>query len=115
MLERASPLIKEARLPKRPTCIGKFSNRVRKTPKPCICLGTIELQNNNATAALGLIDRAIADPSYPALFYNRGVALHALERFDEAIASYDLALASVPDYLEARLCLRIQRSHHCSA
>ena len=52
---------------------------------PCICLGTIELQNNNAVATLGLMDRAIAVHPDPALFYNRGVALHALKRFDEAM------------------------------
>ena len=33
--------------------------------------------------------------------YNRGVTLKALKRFEEALASYDRALAVRPDYAEA--------------
>ena len=40
-------------------------------------------------------------PDYAQAFYNRGVALQGLRRFDEALASYDKALALKPDYAEA--------------
>ena len=72
---------------------------------PGSVLGTIVLQNNKAAAVLGLMDQAIAVHPDPALFCNRAVALHALQRFDEAIASHDK-----PDYAS-----RIQQSRHCSA
>ncbi len=32
---------------------------------------------------------------------NRGVTLHELKRFEEAVASYDRALMLRPDYVEA--------------
>ena len=37
----------------------------------------------------------------PRRCYNRGNALHELKRFEEALASYDRALALRPDYVEA--------------
>ncbi len=37
-------------------------------------------------------------PDAPA---HRGVTLHELKRFDEALASYEQALAMRPDYAEA--------------
>jgi hypothetical protein len=39
--------------------------------------------------------------NYAAAFYNRGNALNMLNRFEEALASYDRALALRPDYVEA--------------
>src|SRR5262249_28341355 len=38
---------------------------------------------------------------YPEAFSNRGNALTELKRFDEALASYDKAIALKPDYAEA--------------
>jgi len=40
-------------------------------------------------------------PGDAAVLNNRGVTLHKLRRFEQALASYDLALASRPDYTEA--------------
>jgi Tfp pilus assembly protein PilF len=40
-------------------------------------------------------------PDHAGALYNRGNALHELKRFDEALASYDRALALRPDYAEA--------------
>ena len=40
-------------------------------------------------------------PNYPAAYNNRGVTLHALKRYGDALASYDRALALAPDYAEA--------------
>jgi protein O-GlcNAc transferase len=47
-------------------------------------------------------DRALAiRPDYPDALNNRGLALLALARHGEALASYDRALAIKPDYVEA--------------
>ena len=47
-------------------------------------------------------DRALAlRPDYAEALYNRGVTLHELKRFEEALASYDRALTLRPDYAEA--------------
>jgi tetratricopeptide (TPR) repeat protein len=47
-------------------------------------------------------DRAITlEPGYPDTFFNRGNALHALNRFDDALASHDHAIMLKPDYAEA--------------
>ena len=40
-------------------------------------------------------------PNYAEALYNRGNTLHELKRFEEALASYDRALAVRPDYAEA--------------
>ena len=49
-----------------------------------------------------MIDRAIGlDPSNAAFFSNRGNALAQLERYDEALASYDHALKINPDDAKA--------------
>ena len=47
--------------------------------------------------ALAWFDQALADdPNDAEAHYNRGAALHALERYDESIASYDSALKLAP-------------------
>jgi hypothetical protein len=40
-------------------------------------------------------------PGHPAALYNRGNALAALGRYDEAIAAFDRALAATPDHAKA--------------
>ena len=40
-------------------------------------------------------------PDYAEALYNRGITLHELKRFEEALASYDRALTLRPDYAEA--------------
>jgi hypothetical protein len=37
-------------------------------------------------------------PSYAEAFMNRGVTLHELKRFEEALANYGCALTITPDY-----------------
>lgn len=65
-------------------------------------LGDIALQTNNPQDAVELFNRAINSNPQQATFYtNRGLALHALERWDEAADSYDRAIAIKPDYASA--------------
>ena len=40
-------------------------------------------------------------PDYAEALSNRGLTLHELKRFEEALASYDRALTLRPDYAEA--------------
>ena len=40
-------------------------------------------------------------PRYPEALFNRGNILAQLERYDEAILSYDQVLATIPNYPEA--------------
>ncbi|HTP94170.1 MAG TPA: tetratricopeptide repeat-containing glycosyltransferase family protein, partial [Xanthobacteraceae bacterium] len=47
-------------------------------------------------------DRAVAlRPGYAEALSNRGLTLHALDRFEEALASFDRALTLRPDYAQA--------------
>ena len=45
--------------------------------------------------------RSLCEPDYAEAFNNRGNALRRLKRLDEALASYDKAIALKPDYAEA--------------
>jgi len=56
----------------------------------------------NVEAAAGLFDLAVAaKPKDPDLFYNRGLTLEALERLDEAAASFRQAVALKPGHTGA--------------
>jgi tetratricopeptide (TPR) repeat protein len=69
-------------------------------------LGVILFQHGDPAAAVELIDRALkGNPNDVVALNNRGNALHALQRFDEAVAACDRALALRPDYTDA-LCNR---------
>lgn len=69
-------------------------------------LGVIASQVGKHDVALQLIDLAIAEDGRNFLYHsNRGLALAGLRRFEEAIASYDCALAVRPTFVEA-LCNR---------
>ena len=57
-------------------------------------LGILRSQQGRAEEALDLIAAALAaSPNHPDALYNRGNVLAQLERYDEALASYDAALA----------------------
>lgn len=65
-------------------------------------LGVVELHRQNPVAAIALIDRAIKiHPNAAAFYCNRGLALQDLNRFEEALTSYNRALALKPDHAEA--------------
>ncbi|MGC2167263.1 MAG: tetratricopeptide repeat protein [Gallionella sp.] len=64
-------------------------------------LGVIAGQTNDPQRAVELIGRAIQiNPKVAGFYSNRGNALQDLKRFDEAVASYDKALALKADFAE---------------
>ncbi len=65
-------------------------------------LGVLKFQRGDAAAAVRQFDAALAlEPADAFAHSNRSVALAALARFDEALASSDKALALKPDHAEA--------------
>lgn len=65
-------------------------------------LGIIAAQTNQAPKALDLLGRFVAArPDDPAAHSNYGNVLKLLERFDEALQSYDRALQLKADHVEA--------------
>ena len=65
-------------------------------------LGLLRTQAHDPLAGLALLDRAVAlQPHFAPLHNNRGIALRALERWDEALASYERALALHSAYPDA--------------
>lgn len=56
----------------------------------------------NLRAALDIYELILTKlPDYADVYNNRGVVLHALKRYEEALADYDKAIALTPDYAEA--------------
>jgi tetratricopeptide (TPR) repeat protein len=69
-------------------------------------LGVVAAQMQNPRKAANLIAKAIKiNPGLPAPHCNLGIALHELEKFEAALASFDKALELRPDYAVA-LCNR---------
>jgi protein O-GlcNAc transferase len=65
-------------------------------------LGVLKFQRGGASAAVRQFDAALAlEPANAFAHSNRSVALAALTRFDEALASADKALVLKPDHAEA--------------
>lgn len=64
--------------------------------------GMVYLQTGQHQAAIDYLNKAIqVNPQFAACYINRGIALQALQRFDEALQSYDAAIRIQPDYVEA--------------
>jgi predicted O-linked N-acetylglucosamine transferase (SPINDLY family) len=65
-------------------------------------LGIIHYQRGEHIAAIRQIDAAlVVNRDVAAAHNNRGVALAALERSEQALASYDRAIALAPNYVDA--------------
>ena len=65
-------------------------------------LGIVHYQRGEHIAAIRQIDAALEiNPDIAAAYNNRGVALAALQRLDEAVASYARAIALKPGYVDA--------------
>jgi predicted O-linked N-acetylglucosamine transferase (SPINDLY family) len=68
----------------------------------CHHLGIVHYQRGEHIAAIRQIDAALKiDRNIAAAHNNRGAALAALRRLEEAVASYERAVALAPDYVEA--------------
>src|SRR5215472_13421003 len=82
-----------------------YGDVLREQPGQFDCLhllGFIAYQRGEFSDAVGKIDAALAiNPNAAAAHNNRGAALGALKRHDEALASHDRALALKPGYFEA--------------
>src|SRR5438034_316926 len=69
-------------------------------------VGVINLQRGNHVESVRQIDLALKINPKAAYAHNsRGNALQELNRLDEALASYDKAIALKPDYAEAQFAL----------
>jgi tetratricopeptide (TPR) repeat protein len=68
-------------------------------------LGVVFHQRGEHAQAVRQIDLALKQQQNPFAFNNRGNALLALKRYQDALESYDRALALQPDYADA-LCNR---------
>lgn len=65
-------------------------------------LGVIASQTGQHELSIKFIELAIRQDGNNSLYHsNRGLALQALKRFEDALESYDRALALRPDYAEA--------------
>jgi tetratricopeptide (TPR) repeat protein len=61
-------------------------------------LGSMLLEQGRHAEGVALMDQTLAlDPRQPGMLMNRGAALVALDRFDEALSSYSLAIALQPE------------------
>ena len=74
--------------------------------------GGLNVRLGRAEAALACYDRAIAAAPQPELYVNKGTALRALNRDDEALASFAAALALKPDFAEAHWNASLIRLRH---
>lgn len=65
-------------------------------------LGVVACQMKDPNRGEELIRKAIeSNPNDASAYFNRGNALQDLTRFDEALASYDKAIALKQDYADA--------------
>ncbi len=65
-------------------------------------LGLIGTQSNDPQRAVDQIGKAIAiNPNHPFYYINYGNALRTLQRFEDALASFDKAITAKPDFADA--------------
>ena len=79
-----------------------FEDILRKQPRHADALhllGLIAARSNDPKKAVVLIGKSIQiDPSNPVAYLNRGAVLQELEQWEEALASYEQALALHPAF-----------------
>jgi len=98
VLQQAVALHQKGRLVEAATLYRQVLSKNPQQADALHLLGVVELQTNNAAAAVELISRAIKlQPRNAAFHANLGFALEKLRRLDDAIASYDRALEIKPD------------------
>ena len=65
-------------------------------------LGVISLNSGNPETSLQYFDRAAElNPQFPFTWFNRGMVLQLLQRHEDALASYNRAVAIDPSYSQA--------------
>lgn len=65
-------------------------------------LGTLSAQLKQFALAVDLLSKASQiNPQHTVCYVNRGIALQALQRFDDAVLSFDQAIKIKPDYAQA--------------
>jgi tetratricopeptide (TPR) repeat protein len=74
--------------------------------------GGLNMRLGRPQAALACYDRALAVNALPELHVNKGTALRALRRDEEALASFAAAIASKPDFAEAHWDASLLRLRH---
>ena len=92
------------------TILQKFEDEIRVS-KPSqtvdtasiIDEGTKYYHTKDFYKAIEYFEKVIYDPNYVSAWYNKGLALDSLGKFDEAIQSYDKAIEIEPYRVEPRL------------
>jgi tetratricopeptide (TPR) repeat protein len=64
-------------------------------------LGVVATQTKNPALAAEFIGKAIEINPNPDAFYNRGIVLQELKQLDDALASFDKAIALEPNFADA--------------
>ena len=64
-------------------------------------LGIIESQKNQWSSAVDFFQKALLIQPTSVVFFNQGIALQELKLFEQALASYDRAIALQNNYVEA--------------
>ena len=97
MLQQAFYLHQRGKLAEAEALYKKVLAQNPKSADALHLLGTMEMQRKNSKKALKLFDQAIKLNPAATYFSNRGLALEALGRSDEALASFDRFLAANPN------------------
>ena len=85
--------------------IGYFQKVIRQRPLDPICFSNLAScynAQNQPDLALRNADQSIqVKPDHSDAWFNRGISLYLLKRYDEALASYDRTLTLKPDHSDA--------------
>jgi tetratricopeptide (TPR) repeat protein len=82
--------------------LGRLLQENPREPGARHLLGILLLQRGQPQSGLEQLDMAaLGEPGVAAIHYNRGNALNALQRFDEAVDAFGAAVALKPDMAEA--------------
>src|ERR1700752_4146126 len=98
MLQRAGALQQQGQLREAEKIYSRVLKAVPDQFDALNLLGTVKLQRGQAGEAYRLISAALkVNPRVPDVWVNLGLVLHALKRDQEALESFDKALALKPD------------------
>ena len=85
--------------------IGYFQKAIRQRPLDPICFSNLAScynAQNQPDLALRNADQSIQiKPDHIDAWFNRGISLYLLRRYDEALASYERTLTLKPDHIDA--------------